>query len=177
MIPFASQKKDANEVLTSIRRMVSEEARNKAAETSEPLELGIADLAHDAPLMLTPEQAVVAGEDEATATHAAPKKSAQASEPTQPEGHNMTDAAPTSDPVNVTDISEATPREKHENLLLDDIAEDTGAMFDEARLRSMIRDVIREEFEGELGERVSRNIRRLVRREISQAFNLGKSQD
>lgn len=156
MIPFASQKKDANEVLSSIRRMVSEEAQNKAAEALEPLELGIADLADRTPLMLTPEQAI----DE-------PKEDAAPSVPlAQPKGQEMTDARPS---------TETGADDMAVNLLVDDIAEDSAVAFDEQRLRTLVREVIREEFEGDLGERVSRNIRRLVRREIAQAFNGGQS--
>ncbi len=38
--------------------------------------------------------------------------------------------------------------------------------IDEDRLRALVAEVVREELQGELGERMTRNIRRLVRREI-----------
>ena len=43
---------------------------------------------------------------------------------------------------------------------------DTGPQFEEAALREMVRDIIREELQGKLGERITRNVRKLVRREI-----------
>jgi hypothetical protein len=46
--------------------------------------------------------------------------------------------------------------------------EEDGAI-DEAALRAMIADVVREELQGALGERVSRNLRALVRREVAKA--------
>lgn len=49
---------------------------------------------------------------------------------------------------------------------LDDFAmEDMGAI-DEEMLREIIRDVLREELRGPLGERITRNLRKLTRREI-----------
>ncbi len=39
-------------------------------------------------------------------------------------------------------------------------------VIDEATLRAMVADIIREELQGPLGERITRNVRKLVRREI-----------
>jgi len=41
---------------------------------------------------------------------------------------------------------------------------------DEDRMRALIGDIVREELQGALGERITRNIRKLVRREISRAL-------
>ena len=46
---------------------------------------------------------------------------------------------------------------------------DEDAM-DEAVLREMIADIVREELQGALGERITRNVRKLVRREIHRAL-------
>ena len=43
--------------------------------------------------------------------------------------------------------------------------------LDEAMLRDMIRDVLREELQGPLGERITRNIRKLVRAEVHRAID------
>jgi hypothetical protein len=43
--------------------------------------------------------------------------------------------------------------------------------IDEASLRAMVADVLREELQGELGERITRNVRKLVRREIYRVLN------
>lgn len=58
------------------------------------------------------------------------------------------------DPVPVAAVSE---------ISLDDIDEDV--------LRPIVAKLIREELQGELGERITRNVRKLVRREILRAIN------
>ena len=42
--------------------------------------------------------------------------------------------------------------------------------LDEDYLRGLIREVLREELQGQMGERITRNLRKLVRREIQRAF-------
>lgn len=42
--------------------------------------------------------------------------------------------------------------------------------FDEAAMRELVRDIIREELQGTLGERITRNVRKLVRAEIARAL-------
>ncbi len=49
-------------------------------------------------------------------------------------------------------------------------AEQDMEMIDEAALRDIVRDVIREEFQGMLGDRITRNVRKLVRAEINRAL-------
>ena len=45
-----------------------------------------------------------------------------------------------------------------------------GAAFEEQILRELVRDIIRDELQGGLGERITRNIRKLVRAEIARAL-------
>jgi len=45
----------------------------------------------------------------------------------------------------------------------------SGTAMDRAEIRRLVVDVVRQELQGELGERISRNIRKLVRREIQRA--------
>ena len=58
----------------------------------------------------------------------------------------------------------------------DDPGDDTDDLLgeepalDEAALREMIADIVREELQGSLGERITRNVRKLVRREIHRAM-------
>jgi hypothetical protein len=47
-----------------------------------------------------------------------------------------------------------------------------GMLFDEEVLRDLVRDLIREELAGTLGERITRNVRKLVRAEIARALAL-----
>ena len=44
--------------------------------------------------------------------------------------------------------------------------------FDAAVLRDLVRDLIREELQGSLGERITRNVRKLVRVEVARALSL-----
>lgn len=41
-------------------------------------------------------------------------------------------------------------------------------IFDEAALRDMINEIVHDELQGELGERINRNLRKLIRREIGE---------
>jgi hypothetical protein len=43
--------------------------------------------------------------------------------------------------------------------------------LDEAALREMINAIVREELQGELGERIGRNLRKLIRREIAELLH------
>jgi len=54
---------------------------------------------------------------------------------------------------------------------IDVYLEEVGEI-DEETLRRLVAEVVREELSGELGERITRNIRKLVRREISQALSV-----
>ena len=44
------------------------------------------------------------------------------------------------------------------------------AVIDEEALRDMVSEIVRQELQGELGERITRNVRKLVRREIHRAL-------
>ncbi len=48
--------------------------------------------------------------------------------------------------------------------------EDDTTLLDEAALRDLVAEVVREELQGGLGERITRNVRKLVRAEIQRAF-------
>lgn len=48
---------------------------------------------------------------------------------------------------------------------------DTMNIFDEDMLRDMVSDIVRQELQGVLGERITRNVRKLVRREIQRALS------
>jgi hypothetical protein len=59
-------------------------------------------------------------------------------------------------------------------ILAEGIAEDGdyhGApILDEEALRRVVNAIVREELQGELGDRISRNLRKLIRREIGQVL-------
>jgi cell pole-organizing protein PopZ len=48
-------------------------------------------------------------------------------------------------------------------------AEDS--ILDEESLRELVADIVRAELQGALGERITRNVRKLVRREIQRALS------
>lgn len=48
--------------------------------------------------------------------------------------------------------------------------EDTDAVLDEDALRDLVSEIVRQELQGTLGERITRNVRKLVRREIHRAL-------
>jgi hypothetical protein len=48
---------------------------------------------------------------------------------------------------------------------------DVESLLDENDLRALVAEVLREELKGPLGERITRNVRKLVRREIAQALS------
>jgi hypothetical protein len=45
-----------------------------------------------------------------------------------------------------------------------------GAYIDEEMLRSMVTEIVRQELQGKLGERITRSVRKLVRQEIHRAL-------
>ena len=63
-------------------------------------------------------------------------------------------ADPVQDPARLPDMDEDDPL----------------PLQDEALLRALIRDVLREELQGAMGERVTRNLRKLIRAEIARAL-------
>lgn len=54
----------------------------------------------------------------------------------------------------------------------DDDSEPGDLRFDESVLREIVRDLIKEELQGALGERITRNVRKLVRVEVARALSL-----
>ncbi|MEO0503466.1 MAG: hypothetical protein AAFZ14_09075 [Pseudomonadota bacterium] len=72
----------------------------------------------------------------------------------------------------------AKPAEDAHDAEAEDILEDDDAqvfssdedVLDEDALRDLVADIVREELQGALGERITRNVRKLVRREIHRAL-------
>jgi hypothetical protein len=82
-------------------------------------------------------------------------------------------AQPPVDPAWAEDAEAEVWAELAEDGPEDAPAEDgaeTDAFLDEETLREMVRDMIREELAGPLGERITRNIRKLVHAEIARAL-------
>ena len=70
------------------------------------------------------------------------------------------------DALHASDSSDEMPDEAS---LWDDERADT--VIDEEALRDMVSEIVRQELQGALGERITRNVRKLVRREIHRALS------
>jgi signal recognition particle GTPase len=62
--------------------------------------------------------------------------------------------------------AETTSETSEDNVFEDELSE----VFDEEMLRDLVSEFVRKELQGELGERITRNVRKLVRREINRAL-------
>jgi len=107
-----------------------------------------------------------AAQDEALhADHDAPHDDAahdDAPEITAPAGHGP-DGQSTGPDADAADHNDQAPD------ALDLMAED--GVIDEEMLRELVADIVRQELQGALGERITRNVRKLVRREIHRALS------
>ncbi|MEZ5867523.1 MAG: hypothetical protein R3D46_03220 [Defluviimonas denitrificans] len=70
-------------------------------------------------------------------------------------------------------MAAVTPDEGEEDGV-DLFSQDDEAVIDMEMLRDLISEVIREELQGPLGERITRNVRKLVRQEIARALEAQK---
>lgn len=141
------EQRDVNDVLSSIRKLVSAEAdaRTKDAEIGFPARNGkaLADAEGDAkPLVLTTDLRVVARRKSAADEVAG-------------------------DPLRLV------PADESEAALTESVVQEPPkvATGDE-ELREIVRDVLREELEGEIGERISRNVLQMIRREIARTLRI-----
>lgn len=124
---------DVDDVLSSIRKLVSEEARARVAQAQNEASVAPLEATADDTLRLTPAQKV----DES------------------PKPLVLENAVPARQP----------------SLIDEDIDLDEAAPFsDEVALRKLVSEMLREELQGELGERITRNVRKLIRREIELAL-------
>ena len=64
--------------------------------------------------------------------------------------------------------SQAVSHEQQENDVADMFSDE--GFIDEEALRELVADIVRKELQGPLGERITRNVRKLVRREIQRAL-------
>ncbi|MFY0619679.1 hypothetical protein [Shimia sp.] len=74
----------------------------------------------------------------------------------------------------IDELNETLPDDVVDALGVDEgeavVVVDDAAEIDEAILREMVADIVRQELQGALGERITRNVRKLVRREIHRAL-------
>jgi len=72
-------------------------------------------------------------------------------------------------PVHLDPVAEIPVPPKQDDDTLDTLMGDE-AIMDEESLRELVADIVRQELQGALGERITRNVRKLVRREIHRAL-------
>lgn len=144
---------EVEDVLSSIKRLVSENARAEIQETAE-----------DA-FVLTPEQRISkAARDAAGAEFVAPRKPVNDATRIAAEA----DEKPAAESVqNLEDFQDDIDAE----IGFDADLLDTMPVIDEESLRELVVQTVREELRGQLGEKITRNVRKLVRREIQRALS------
>ena len=187
-----TQGHDIEDVLSSVRHLVAveagmsrTEARSGGRGRGSPLVLG------EAHRVVEPEDAKSGTEDVSTEADdrtgplvLARRADVETATPDErppedvPRSQVAADVAATAEPAPVTSLT--TPSETAPLLLQPSQtvravtpAPDTpgeAPFRDEAALRALISEVVRQELAGDLGERMTRNVRRLVRREIQQAL-------
>lgn len=78
-------------------------------------------------------------------------------------------ADPTIEPIPADDATD--PQPAREFAPKDDFFVEAESVIDEDMLRDLVSDIVRRELQGSLGERITRNVRKLVRREIHRALS------
>ncbi|WP_281983815.1 hypothetical protein [Thalassorhabdomicrobium marinisediminis] len=118
----------------------------------------------------------IAGEEPADAADAATTEGDATSE-AQAQPHSGAHAVPedddTADDAMPAGVGEhpAEDADEYGDEDLDGLLEADGALLDEEALRALVAEVVREELTGPLGERITRNVRKLVRREIYRVLS------
>lgn len=132
----------------------------------------------------TPEPEPLARPTDAPGEAAVPDKAAtDAPEPRE----DQTAAAPASDPATDLDVDLTADASDWEDVMVsrpddahafggDDVDDaevlEEESVIDEAILRDYVAQLVREELQGPIGERITHNVRRMVRREIARALAL-----
>jgi len=86
------------------------------------------------------------------------------------EQDDLDDVSFVPDDIEDTSAMSGDPFDDAEFLDDDSLDPFSEQVIDEAMLRDMVADIVRQELQGELGERITRNVRKLVRREINRAL-------
>ena len=184
---------NADDLVTSVRHLVSNEATGISRKMpsldrlvlTPALRVGDVD---DVPDTTAQDQTTPANQpDEPERLDLAPVKAhVDADAPTQPVSDDpvltetATDADLTDltalDGVAITDVAAQDPvtdqpePDLETQVVTDVVMKAIGGQIDDTALRDAVRRVLREELSGEMGERITRNVRKLVRREINRVL-------
>ncbi|MFC6637417.1 hypothetical protein GV827_17645 [Sulfitobacter sp. JBTF-M27] len=152
-----------------------ETAIGNIADTWEPDDAGESDYAGTEPETMAWEddEPETQQTDRPQFVHAtavfAPKAQAAASKP-EPETEPESQVFPENTESRSAAAPETSSTDRSENVDLGrDLSEDEQ-LIDEEALRDLVSDIVRQELQGALGERITRNVRKLVRREIHRAL-------
>lgn len=171
--PNLPEGRDVQDVLSSIRRLVSSETEARLSESHRAYVRRSSDKARDAeslrpgggakPLLLSPALRV--------------------DSPQEPEGPDAPEGADAVADANGAEAAAQVPGVSSDLLRLvpeDQVAPDDAAAapvedapdedLADVALRELVRSVLREELEGEIGDRISRNLTSFVRKEIAKAL-------
>lgn len=150
------------------------EAENAEAESQDLSEAPERSVAPDAP------GAEETAHEEGQATDDQPADAWQMADPTAKPAKNagaafrtIEDAFDTPDDPHAD--AEGLAADAWEDVETDDATDDdddAGAVLDEEAVRDMVARMVREELQGSVGERITHNVRRMVRREIARALAL-----
>ncbi|MFV1594857.1 hypothetical protein VWZ88_20075 [Phaeobacter sp. JH20_36] len=147
------------------------EDQDSDAEAAEEVQL-----AASAPQAETPEENQIAEPEtgiEADSSHREAQETPVSEDPEEiteevTEGA-VAAQAPDSPPVDHRDLAETAVTDTALEALAGFSADE--GILDEQALRELVSEIVREELQGALGERITRNVRKLVRREIHRALS------
>lgn len=151
------------------------------AQADQPGTLSQGDHQTDDPHDLTADSTPKAEEQSAFDHHGAHEAEPQPDAEALPDADTIEDVVPAEDPQPQVDSGADTGPAQEPTILRSQEAEDAleaalsddvedAAYLDEETIRDMVREIVREELQGVLGERITRNVRKLVRREIHRAM-------
>lgn len=106
-----------------------------------------------------------------------PGVAALEADPTAADDGGRAQAAPAEPELSAADRAEAAAVAEIEQAIsagaeaaTAELFQESGPTMDEEALRDMVREIVREELQGALGERITRNVRKLVRAEINRVM-------
>lgn len=192
---------EIEDVLSSIRRLVSEDLRGTAAPAPEPLRKPVPRLVLTEALRVDAPRAPAAVEAPAAQPLALAARLAELEAILDAQEQAFDDEADAATPVPIPLVARVAepvtapepaavpeaPFRDDDNLVAEAVdhfawteaapqqvaqpSQPTSpALLDEGLLRELIRDVLREELQGDIGERVTRNLRKMIRTEIGRAL-------
>jgi len=173
---------EIEDVLSSIRKLVSDDLRPGSLPVAPPpaARPAVPRLVLTQALRVHPDRAPGAPADDGLAGRLAELESLMARQDHAFEDDSLDTLSAAPEPRHpdeapfVTDAGdEGAPLSWTEPTALRAAPDGTDApspVVDDAMMRALIRDVLREELQGDMGERVTRNLRKLVRAEIARAL-------